>query len=370
MKVTFPHLGNTHIAIACLLQALGHEPVVPPPTTKRTLQLGSVYSPEEVCLPFKIVLGNMLEGIERGADCVLMIGGWGPCRLGYYAEIQRLLLENMGHQVEFITLEVPRHNYAKYYQRYGRLLSPAKLSTLKLVPLAWSKLQVVEELEVLALQARPREWKHGAASRLLHRKLQRVEQAQTFAELNRIRRAAPEEFRALVDPNKPAPLRVGLVGEIYTVAEPFASLRLEERLGYLGVEVVRTISLRQWVVDHVFKQALGLYSLGELKRWAAGYLRGFIGGHGLESVAHSVQLSRENLNGIVHILPLSCMPEVVAQGILPQVSSNHGMPILSLVVDEHTGETGFQTRLEAFVDMLRRRAERGVREKTASLSGS
>lgn len=368
MKVTFPHLGNSHIAIACLLRALGHEPVVPPPTTKRTLQLGCLYSPEEICLPFKIVLGNMLEGIEQGADCVLMIGGWGPCRLGYYAEIHRLLVENLGHQVEFITLEVPRGSYAKYYQRYRRLLAPARLSTLKLAPLAWAKLRLVEELEELALKARPREWKQGSASRLLRCKLQRVEEAQSLAELTRIRRAAPEEFQALMDPHQPEPLRIGVVGEIYTVAEPFASLRLEERLGYLGVEVVRTISLRQWVVDHVFKKALGLDTLGELKKSAAGYLRGFIGGHGLESVARSVQLSKENLSGIVHILPLSCMPEVVAQGILPQVSCDHGLPILSLVVDEHTGETGFQTRLEAFVDMLRRRAEQGVRQ-TASLSG-
>ena len=28
------------------------------------------------------------------------------------------------------------------------------------------------------------------------------------------------------------------------------------------------------------------------------------------------------------------------------------IPILSLVLDEHTGEAGLQTRLEAFVDLL------------------
>jgi predicted nucleotide-binding protein (sugar kinase/HSP70/actin superfamily) len=29
-----------------------------------------------------------------------------------------------------------------------------------------------------------------------------------------------------------------------------------------------------------------------------------------------------------------------------------GVPFLSLTIDEHTGEGGVQTRLEAFVDML------------------
>ena len=55
------------------------------------------------------------------------------------------------------------------------------------------------------------------------------------------------------------------------------------------------------------------------------------------------------------ILPFTCMPEVVAQAILPAVSQDLDLPILSLVVDEHTGEAGFQTRLEAFVDLISRR---------------
>ena len=32
-----------------------------------------------------------------------------------------------------------------------------------------------------------------------------------------------------------------------------------------------------------------------------------------------------------------------------------GKPLLSLTIDEHTGEAGFITRLEAFIDMLYRK---------------
>ena len=32
-----------------------------------------------------------------------------------------------------------------------------------------------------------------------------------------------------------------------------------------------------------------------------------------------------------------------------------GKPLLSLTIDEHTGEAGFITRLEAFIDMLFRK---------------
>lgn len=51
MKVTFPHLGNAYIAIEALLRGLGHEPIAPPPTTRHTLELGSLHSPGELCLP-------------------------------------------------------------------------------------------------------------------------------------------------------------------------------------------------------------------------------------------------------------------------------------------------------------------------------
>lgn len=58
---------------------------------------------------------------------------------------------------------------------------------------------------------------------------------------------------------------------------------------------------------------------------------------------------------------LACMPEIISRSILPQVSRDHDMPVLSLVLDEHTGEAGIQTRLEAFVDLLERNRNNGNR---------
>ena len=60
-------------------------------------------------------------------------------------------------------------------------------------------------------------------------------------------------------------------------------------------------------------------------------------------------LAKEGVDGIVHILPFTCMPEIVAQSVLPLVSRDYQIPILTIVVDEHSAEAGIQTRLEAFV---------------------
>ncbi len=65
MRVTFPHIGNAYIAIRAMLESLGTDVVVPPQCTRRTLSLATKYSPEGNSLPFKLNLGNMIEGMER-----------------------------------------------------------------------------------------------------------------------------------------------------------------------------------------------------------------------------------------------------------------------------------------------------------------
>ena len=49
------------------------------------------------------------------------------------------------------------------------------------------------------------------------------------------------------------------------------------------------------------------------------------------------------------------MPEVVAKSILTAVSRDYDLPTLHLAIDEHSGEAGLVTRVEAFVDVLERR---------------
>ena len=61
---------------------------------------------------------------------------------------------------------------------------------------------------------------------------------------------------------------------------------------------------------------------------------------------------------MVHCYPFSCMPEIISRAILPTVSHDYDMPVMSLVLDEQTGEAGFQTRLEAFVDLLSRKKQK------------
>jgi predicted nucleotide-binding protein (sugar kinase/HSP70/actin superfamily) len=156
-----------------------------------------------------------------------------------------------------------------------------------------------------------------------------------------------------VDPDR-RPLRVGLVGEIYVVLEPAVNLNIERHLGELGAEVHRSIFLTGYTRGNAVRSG----GDRDIKRLARPYLPLVIGGHGQETIGHTLAYSREGLDGVVQLAPFSCIPEIVARGLLPRVSEDCGLPVLSFFLDEQTGEAGMQTRLEAFVDLLARKRTR------------
>lgn len=156
-------------------------------------------------------------------------------------------------------------------------------------------------------------------------------------------------------------LKVGIVGEIYTLLEPFTNQHLERRLGNLGIEVDRSIYLSEWINDHLLMGLVkGLRSKKDACRAAHPYLRHFVGGHGQETIGSAVNYARAGFDGLIQVFPFTCMPEIVAQSILPDISEDYGIPILTLIMDEHTGEAGLVTRLEAFTDLIARK--RNIKE--------
>ena len=80
-----------------------------------------------------------------------------------------------------------------------------------------------------------------------------------------------------------------------------------------------------------------------------------IGGECIETIGDTVYAAKHGVDGVIHIMPFSCMPEIVSQNILSKVSKEENIPVLSLVLDEQTGKAGYITRVEAFIDLIKRR---------------
>ena len=61
------------------------------------------------------------------------------------------------------------------------------------------------------------------------------------------------------------------------------------------------------------------------------------------------------IDGLVAVIAFGCAPDSGLAPVLAQAARKAGVPMLTLTLDEHSGEAGLVTRLEAFVDMLERR---------------
>ena len=140
-------------------------------------------------------------------------------------------------------------------------------------------------------------------------------------------------------------LKVGIVGELYTLMEPYSNYYIEKELAKNKIQVSRFITVSFLLFE---KPKLQKRILKE----AGGYLKFDIGADGTDSVAKSRMLAEKGYDGIIHLKPFGCTPEVNAMPVLQNIAKDYKIPILYFSFDSQTSETGIKTRLEAFYDML------------------
>ena len=128
-------------------------------------------------------------------------------------------------------------------------------------------------------------------------------------------------------------------------------------MGGLGVQVKNFFLLGAEIRKIFHIGFLSKHSRRSLKKVAKPYLETTVGGHALESVAYTILCAREGYDGVIHVSPAGCMPEISVRPVLRKVSRDYDFPLLECSFDEHASHVGVVTRLEAFVDVLRGRRE-------------
>lgn len=364
MKITFPHMGNMYIPVKALLEYLDLEVVVPPFTTQKTLNLGIKYSHEFACLPLKVNLGNFIEAKELGADTIIMAGGVGPCRFGLYAQVEKEILSELGYDYDSLVLEPPDKHLGQFINRIRKLIGTNSWwKVIEAIKFAFEKAYAVDLIEKKVQYLRPLEKKMGIVDRIYNHTLATIDQAQSYCTLHEATNLGLLKLEQVPLNLDQEVIRIGLVGEIYTLLEPFVSLDIEKELGKLGVHVTRSLYLSEWINSHLLMNFSKRVKPKPFAQLAKPYLNYFVGGHGRETVGYAVGFAQDGYDGIIQIAPLTCMPEIVAHNILPKIREDFQIPLLTIYVDEHSGKAGMVTRLEAFIDLLRRQSAREKRRK-------
>lgn len=358
MKLAFPHAGQAWVPVKTLMDKAGAEVIVPPRCSKRTLTFGARYSPEWMCLPYKVNLGNFIEALEMGADTLVHVSGPGLCRLGNYAKLSEEILHDLGYDFRMILFDWQDNPFSGMMNTIGEMLGPKPMREfIGDVRYMISQLKVLDEIEQRVHYVRPREIERGSITRIWRTVGDRVCAAHTREALKEVREEILAELNGVPQDPNADPLRVGLVGEFFMALEPFCNMDAEEELGKMGVEVTRSAWLSGWTNDWLIMGSLGMSHGQKVKKAAQRYLKRDVSGDAVQSLGETVLHQKEGFDGILHIQPFTCMPEIIAQNIMPAVTKDYDIPVLPVIIDEQMGRAGFITRLEAFVDLMRRRRE-------------
>lgn len=364
MKITSPHMGNIHFLLSDLFKRFEVEYIPPPLTTNKTLQLGIRYSPELACLPLKVTIGNFIEGLEQGADTLVMAGGVGPCRFGYYAEIQKMIIKSLGYNFDMVTIEpIGGVGLLNFIRTFKKLAPGSSIRDIyKSIKTSFAKAQIFDFIEKKALQTRAFEEKKGATSIAKKKAINILNSAFTKTELEEAKNEAFKVMDTIEKTENKDCVKIGIVGEFFMLLEPFCNFDIEEWFGNRGVFVERSVYLTDWIGSSKENPVAGVREK-EIKKAAKPYLSHFVGGEGLATVGNSVRFAHEGFDGVIQLFPFTCMPDTIAKSILSKISRDLDIPILSFVIDEQTAKAGIITRLEAFLDLIKARKSSGFKAK-------
>ena len=316
--VTYPIMGrdNTRV-IKTNLESLGLNVLPPPPTTDGTIKMGVKNSSDMMCFPYKVTLGNFKEAIDSGANTLLIFDSAGRCRFRQYNKLHDFTLRDMGHDFEMHNLSL------------GNIV--AKLSLLSGKGLG--------------------------------------ECYDVFKNYIHETREADKGFQQWSE-DRP---NIGIIGEIFCACDEKINHSLEDNISKYGGNPYNTARVSDFL-SMLMKKKLGIFQsgfcdtllgdpMGEYKKEAKTYFNGDLGGHAFENIYNLLALRDRGVDGMVHILPLSCMPESTIEPYVDGICKDSKIPLLRIPIDETNSPANLETRLETFVELikLRKMKSSGVR---------
>ena len=381
-----PYMSDHAFAVAGAMRAYGLPAEVLPRPDAETLRIGLSVCKGRECLPCFVTVGEMIrKGREPGfnpADARFLVPtSPGPCRFGQYSVLQRdILAQNGLGDVEIIS---PTSENA--YKGFG----PDPTRTRALVS---QGINAIDLLQKLLHEFRPFERQPGETDRVYQASLDDV-----VAALERgggkiligALRSAADRFAPLPrnDGSRPA---VGLVGEIYLRLNAAANQEIIRSVECAGGYVVMA-TFSEWIeytnwsrikrsrVKHDWAD-VGRAKLLEWYQWNVerrllapvapllrhghersvadlmDYIRPFyeplLGTEAVLTMGKAVDMARNGMSGILHVMPFSCMPGIIVTGMASKVrEAIGGIPWLDLSYDGQE-KTNVRTRLEAFMHQV------------------
>lgn len=301
---------------------LGIEVVTSPPTQRQIMEQGLKKASNETCLPLKLLAGH----------------------------IQALKNVNAIFLPRMVSVEADTYSCPKFLGIPESLLPavPSGIPVLT-VTLNWrkGKRQVLKDLQVFGLQLGKGKADIRKAFTLGQEWQKRYQDSSgagwDFEESIRAVESATKSLtnsqNGTVPHHATDRLRIALVGHSYLTHDPYANLNILGRLRQKAeVELVQ----------HVTQEEVDTHLLGLRKKMFWNHAKQIFG-------AGNKFVTDQKIDGIIYLSCFGCGTDSMVQGLLARFAREQHKPYMMITLDEHSGEAGLVTRLEAFLDMVERR---------------
>lgn len=286
-----------HILWEYFFKNIGCNVIISKDTTKETIELGKNYSIDESCLSSKIYMGH-IASLQNKCDYILI-----P-RIDNYGKGEKVcvkfnatydLVNNLFDNYQILDYNIEK---TKHYSEFiGLIKLGLKLNKNPFKVLKSYYLAKKEE-------------------RKYHKKRQ-LEQAKVIAGI------------------KP---KILIVSHPYNIYDNYIGKPIVDKLQSLGIDIV--------YADKLNNKTAKLYAstLSPTLYWT--YSKELIGAIGYYRYA---------VDGILFLTTFPCGPDSLVNELMLRKINN--IPITNILIDELTADTGLETRLESFVDIIKERKE-------------
>ncbi|MGE4282450.1 MAG: acyl-CoA dehydratase activase-related protein [Clostridia bacterium] len=312
-----------------LFQTLGAEIVISDVTSKSLIQKGIKVTVPEICLPIKIFNGHVIDLLSKDVDYIFIPrfvsienSKWFCPKFIGLPELVKYTIEGTANKLLIAEINGKTEDTCDW-RNYSVLCNALNVSEKQLKS---------------ALKDAEKHWQQFR---------KRCRNGLTIQEALE----AEKEVKVLkkVSDNS-SEITLGVLGYVYNIYDSFVSMDIIEKLRQMKVKVTTFDMMNEKeITDRFGKKSKRLYWTFSDKLYGAA----------------ASMLEDKDIDGIIHVTAFGCGPDSVIGKLIELESENYKKPFMTLRVDEHTGESHLQTRIEAFVDMIKRKKYIDQRSESA-----
>ncbi|KKK45561.1 hypothetical protein LCGC14_0853600 [marine sediment metagenome] len=307
-----------------LLEELDCELVLSPPTNKKIVEAGVTHGFGELCIPVKIYYGQVLKLLRDHPDLDYLFVP------RYVAEVKEAFF-----CPKFISLP----DIIKILPGVPKILNFEV--NVKEFPIATSVIELGKELgktQNQSLKAYREAQKYFGEYHTFLRNDAPVNHALRLVERNR-----PFTFPKKKDEGD---LRFLLLGHAYNIFDTFINLDFQKKLRDQGANVLTIENLPESIfrVPVIINKRLRNYWRHEEEI--------------MQAIRYFLTKGRNEIDGVIFLISFACGPDSLISELIMRDMRVVGLPFLEIIMDEHSGEAGLLTRVESFVEMIRRKKKK------------